>query len=157
VGAGPELNHTEASAKGGGSVDAAKAGAEFDLARLEPAALEAARARIARAESDGQVLAYSGELARFIGSDGGNELAEYERMAVLGVCAGFVERHLSPHAPEHVAIIPPLLEEIRAVYRQVRMLGTVYDRAEFRIRAFHYGVHKASYLDWRLYLSKECY
>jgi hypothetical protein len=138
-------------------MNAAEAGPEFELAPLEPAALVEARDQVARAAGDGQVQAYSGALARFVGGEGNDELAEYERMAVLGICAGFVERQLSPYITEHVAIIPPMLDEIRAVYRRLRQLGTAYDPAEFRIRAFHYGVHKASYLDWRLYLSKECY
>lgn len=130
---------------------------KLDLAPLEPAALVAARDQVVRAESDPQVQAFSRELVRYVGGHGDEELAEYERLAVLGVCAGFAERQLSPYIAEHIAIVPALLEEIRTVYAQLRKLGTTYDPAEFRIRAFHYGVHKASYLDWRLYLSKECY
>jgi hypothetical protein len=129
----------------------------LDLAPLEPAALVAARDQVVRAESDPQVQAFSRELVKYVGAHGDEELAEYERLAVLGVCAGFAERQLSPYVAEHIAIVPALLEEIRAVYSKLRKLGTAYDPSEFRIRAFHYGVHKASYLDWRLYLSKECY
>jgi hypothetical protein len=136
---------------------AAETGPRFELAPLEPAALMDARDQIRQASGNDQVREYSVALARFAGRAENDELAEYERTALLGVCAGFVERQLSPYVAEHVAIIPPMLEEIRAVYRQLRTLGTAYDPAEFRIRAFHYGVHKASYLDWRLYLSKECY
>lgn len=135
----------------------AETGPRFDLAPLAPAALVAARDQITRAAADGKVKEYSIALARFCRTEGDDKLADYERMALLGVCAGFVERQLSPYVAEHVAIISPMLEEIRAVYEQIRTLGTAYDSAEFRIRAFHYGVHKASYLDWRLYLSKECY
>lgn len=127
------------------------------LTALEPAALVEARSRVTQAEADALTVEYSRELARFAGAHGDDELAEYERLAILGVSAGFAERQLSPYRPEHVAIVPPLLAEIRAVHRKLRELGTPYDPDEFRIRAFHYGVHKASYLDWRLYLSKECY
>jgi hypothetical protein len=129
----------------------------FPLAPLEPVALLAARGEVARAEADPQVSAFSHELVRYVGGHGDDELAEYERLAVLGVCAGFAERQLSPYIAEHTAILPPLLAEIRAVYGELQKLGTAYDPSEFRIRAFHYGVHKASYLDWCLYLSKECY
>jgi hypothetical protein len=131
--------------------------AGFDLVPLAPAALVAARAQLAKAESDVRVLAYCQELVRFLGTHGDDELAGYERSAILGVCAEFVERQISPYLAEHLVIVSPLLEEIRGVYRRLRQLGTAYDPSGFRIRAFHYGVHKASYLDWRLYLSKDCY
>lgn len=129
----------------------------FALTPLEPAALLETRTQIARAVSDPQVAAFSRELDRFAVQTGDEELAEYERIAILGVSAGFAERQLSPFIPEHVAIVPPLLAEIRAVLCELRKLGTPYSPGEFRARAFHYGVHKASYLDWRLYLSRECY
>jgi hypothetical protein len=114
-------------------------------------------ALMARAGSDAAVRAWLGDLARLLHRDAPPELAEYERLALLGACAGFLERTLSPYAPEHVEIIPPLLDEIRAVYGQLQALGGGYDRDEFRYRAFHYGLHKACYLDWRLYLSNTCY
>ena len=84
-------------------------------------------------------------------------LAEYLRLALIGVAATFAERNLSPYVLEHVAIIEPLLDDIRAVYAQILAQQAAYDHEEFRYRAYDYGVHKAHYLDWRLYLSKEMY
>lgn len=84
-------------------------------------------------------------------------LAEYLRLALIGVAATFVERNLSPYVAEHVAIVEPLLDDIRAVYAQIEAQHAAYDHEEFRYRAYDYGVHKAHYLDWRLYLSKEMY
>jgi hypothetical protein len=129
----------------------------FSLVPLQPTAVVAARQRIAEAEADPKVHAYCRELAPYLARDAVEELAEFERFALLGVCSGFVERDLSPYLPQHVEIVAPLLEEIRAVYLELRRLDAAYDPHEFRMRAFHYGVHKASYLDWRLYGSLGCY
>ncbi|MBI4081713.1 MAG: hypothetical protein HY423_03800 [Candidatus Lambdaproteobacteria bacterium] len=85
------------------------------------------------------------------------ELAEFLRFALLGVCVGFSDRELSPYIAEHRAIIPLLLDDIRAVYEQLQALGTPYDRDDFRFRAYDYGIHKAYYLDWTLYMSHEPY
>jgi len=129
----------------------------FSLAPLEPAVLVSARAEVARAAADPEVQSCAAALAGCLPALADPELAEYERLALLGVSAGFVERHLSPHLAAHTAIVPPLIEEIRSVFREVKRLGMPYSTEEFRLRAFHYGVHKASYLDWQLYLSKELY
>jgi hypothetical protein len=96
-------------------------------------------------------------LERFIPTDAEQELTEYCRAAVAGVVVGFGERSLSPFLDAHTAIVPPLLEDIRSVYAQVKASGEAYDRERFLSRAFDYGVHKAYYLDWSLYLSKEMY
>ncbi|MDH4247259.1 MAG: hypothetical protein OEW39_05530 [Deltaproteobacteria bacterium] len=85
------------------------------------------------------------------------ELARYFRLALLGVSVAFMERGLSPYLPEHVAIITPLLEDIRGVFERIRASGSRYDPEEFCRRAYEYGIHKATYLDWQLYLSKEMY
>lgn len=114
-------------------------------------------ALLARTCEDPQAREWMGHLSVHLPGDAPPPLQEYLRLALLGVCAGFLERTLSPYVPQHVEIIPPLLEEIRGVYDQVQALGGVYDAEEFRYRAFHYGLHKASYLDWRLYLSNTCY
>ena len=84
-------------------------------------------------------------------------LAEFLRLALLGVAVGFVERNLSPHLEQHRRIVPPLLDDIRGVYDQANSQHAPYDADEFRHRAYHYGMHKASYLDWDLYLSHEMY
>ena len=118
---------------------------------------EEALALMNRAKDEIQVREWMGHLERYLPRDVFPELAEYLRLGLLGVCAGFLERTLSPYAEEHVEIIPPLLEEIREVYDRLQAMHGNYDRNEFRYRAFHYGLHKACYLDWRLYLSNTCY
>lgn len=85
------------------------------------------------------------------------ELREYFQTAMLGVCVGLSDRNLSPFLPEHTEIIPPLLEDIRSVYAQVKASGAEYDPELFRHRAFDYAIHKATYLDWDLYGSKTLY
>ena len=127
------------------------AGAPAVQARVETVAL------LQRVTDDPQVQEWMRHLAPYLPPDAPPPLLEFLRFAQLGVCAGFLERTLSPYAPQHVEIIPALLEEIRAVYEQVEALGVAYDAEEFRFRAFHYGLHKACYLDWRLYLSNTCY
>jgi hypothetical protein len=82
------------------------------------------------------------------------EMLQY---ALLGLCLGFIERDLSPFVAEHLAIVPPMLEDVRSVYDQAAVQSSAIDPEEFRFRAFDYGVHKAYYLDWTLYMSKECY
>jgi hypothetical protein len=84
-------------------------------------------------------------------------LRDYLQYALLGVCLGFVERGLSPFVAEHLAIIPPLLGDVEAVFAQATAQGSEVAPKEFRFRALDYGIHKAYYLDWTLYMSKECY
>ena len=115
------------------------------------------RELVRRAESQPLVLAAFQELSRIVPTDDPEELSGFLRYALLGVSVGFVERNLSPYLPEHVEIIPPLLKDIRSVFRRLKKLRGTYDEEEFRYRAFDYGIHKAYYLDWRLYLSKELY
>jgi hypothetical protein len=114
-------------------------------------------ALLARTREDPQAREWMRHLAIHLPRSAPPALGEYLGLALLGVCAGFLERSLSPFVPQHVEIVPPLLEEIRGVYDQVQALGGAYDEEEFRYRAFHYGLHKACYLDWRLYLSNTCY
>ena len=84
-------------------------------------------------------------------------LREVLQFALLGLCLGFVERDLSPFVAEHLAIVPPMLEDVQSVYNQADAQGFAVAPEEFRFRAFDYGIHKAYYLDWTLYMSKECY
>lgn len=96
-------------------------------------------------------------LKEFLPDEEDGELAEYFQFALMGLVVAFGDRHLSPYLPAHTAIIPPLLEDIRAVYGQIRDSGAEYNREEFIFRAFDYGIHKAYYLDWSLYISKDMY
>src|SRR5690349_20923600 len=120
-------------------------------------AREETLALLARTRNDAQAREWMAHLAKHLPPDAPPPLDEYLRVALLGVCAGFLERTLSPYAPQHEEIVPPLMAEITAVFDQVRTMGGAYDPDEFRYRAFHYGLHKACYLDWRLYLSNTCY
>ena len=118
---------------------------------------DASAALLAHARERADVIKWSDELQGHLPATGDEELREYYQAALLGVCAGLAERGLSPYLEEHVAIIPPLLEEIHSVYSQVKEAGSDYDRADFTHRAFEYGIHKATYLDWDLYGSKTLY
>lgn len=97
------------------------------------------------------------ELERHLPPASDPELDEYYRYALMGLVVGFGDRHLSPYVAEHTAIIAPLLEDIRSVYEQVKASNAAYSREEFIFRAFDYGIHKAYYLDWDLYLSHDMY
>ena len=129
----------------------------FSIRPIEPAALVATRKTVQVAQASPAIAACAVVLRKAMEQPDDQQLALFESYAILGVSAGFVERHLSPHLMQHQAIIAPMIEEIRSVYAQLIELGSPYDKEEFKLRAFHYGVHKASYLDWQLYLSKECY
>ncbi|MBI3992392.1 MAG: hypothetical protein HY342_03890 [Candidatus Lambdaproteobacteria bacterium] len=118
--------------------------------------VEEIHALVRRVNDRPDVRACFAALAGLLGKDE-EPLAEFLRLALLGVAVGFVERNLSPHLEQHRAIVPPLLDDIRGVYRKAIARHAPYDADEFRHRAYHYGVHKASYLDWDLYLSHEMY
>ena len=115
------------------------------------------RELVRRAESQPRVLTAFQELSRTVPTDDPEDLLGFLRYALLGVSVGFVERNLSPYLAEHVEIIPPLLKDIRSVFRRLKKSRAPYNEEEFRYRAFDYGLHKAYYLDWRLYMSKELY
>ncbi len=85
------------------------------------------------------------------------ELGEYQYSALMGLVIGFGDRGLSPYVAQHTAIIPPLLEEIASVYHQVKTSGNAYSHEDFIYRAYDYGIHKAYYLDWDLYMSNDMY
>lgn len=130
-------------------------------ALIEPRPLETRgrdpRALVRRVETAEQAREWLKVFDQFLPEDIPDQLADYLRYALLGVCLGFIERDLSPYVGEHLAIIPPLLDDIRAVYERVQAQGADVDVNEFRFRAFDYGVHKAYYLDWTLYMSREPY
>ena len=84
-------------------------------------------------------------------------LREVLQFALLGLCLGFVERDLSPFVAEHLAVVAPMLDDVQSVFDQAGAQGLAVAPEEFRFRAFDYGIHKATYLDWTLYMSKECY
>lgn len=96
-------------------------------------------------------------LQGFLPEEEDEELSEYYQFALMGLVVGFGDRHLSPYLEEHTAIIPPLLEDIHAVYTQAKASDAEYKRQDFLYRAFDYGIHKAYYLDWSLYISKDMY
>ena len=116
-----------------------------------------AEALVQSAQDHPQVVEAFRTLNRFLPPDVSDELADLLRFALIGICVGFAERSLSPFIEEHLEIIPPLLDDIRSVYDQLKSIGAEFDLDEFRLRAYDYGIHKAYYLDWRLYLSHEMY
>jgi len=130
------------------------------LRRAEPldgAAIAETSALIRRAHTLEQAREWLEVFDQLVPRDAREPLREYLRYALLGICLGFVERDLSPYHAEHLAIVPPLIADIRGVYDQLEGMGVQADPEAFRYRAFDYGVHKAYYLDWTLYMSKECY
>ena len=130
------------------------------LSQAEPAPAERTeetRALIRRANTLEKAREWLKVFDQFIPPDVEEPLLEYLRFALLGLCLGFVERELSPYLAEHLAIVPPMLEDIRAVYEKLEQMGVKPDPQEWRYRCFDYGVHKAYYLDWTLYMSKEFY
>jgi len=77
--------------------------------------------------------------------------------AILGVSQGFSERGLSPFLPEHLEMIPALMADIQAVFLEVQASAAQVTDEEFCRQAYEFGLHKAFYLDWRLYMSHEMY
>lgn len=111
----------------------------------------------ARTEVHSHFAEWLRELERHLPPPGDSELDDYYRYALMGLVVGFGDRNLSPYVEAHAAIIPVLLEDIRQVYERIKTSGATYSKEEFIFRAFDYGIHKAYWLDWDLYLSKELY
>lgn len=86
-----------------------------------------------------------------------SELREWISLAFLGVCVGFAQRNLSPAHPEHQYLYPQIIEEMSKTHEQLRQEGFQYDWDEVRFEIYDYGINCAYHLDWKLYLSKECY
>lgn len=86
-----------------------------------------------------------------------SELWEWISLAFLGVCVGFAQRNLLPSHPEHQYLYPQIIEEMSKTYEQLRQEGFQYDWDEVRFEIYDYGINCAYHLDWKLYLSKECY
>lgn len=114
-------------------------------------------ALVRAAEKQPQVLAGLKAFSSFLPAVVDPELADYYQFALLGVSVGFSERNLSSEDELHQEIIPPLLKDIRIVFQRLKHLKADYDPEQFRYQAYDYGIHKAYYLDWRLYLSKSLY
>ena len=112
---------------------------------------------VVRSARGGELAAWLDDLSSYLPTDVPAELAEYLHLAMVGLMHGFRERNLSPFLPQHREIIPALLDDIRSVFDQVRAAGVEYRQEEFAYRAYDYGIHRAFYLDWTLYLSKEMY
>jgi hypothetical protein len=124
--------------------------------RAEPQLPVARRVR-ARSEAHSDFAVWLRELERHLPPPSEPELDDYYRYALMGLVVGFGDRNLSPYLEQHTAIIAPLLEDIHSVYEQIRGSGAGYSPEEFIFRAFDYGIHKAYYLDWDLYLSRDMY
>ena len=85
------------------------------------------------------------------------KLASLFEYALLGVAVGFADRSLSPYLAAHQKIVPLLLDDITTVYTQLQERQANYSLEELIFRAYDYGIHKAYYLDWTLYLSRDLY
>ena len=118
---------------------------------------DTAKALVRKVESLPPATAAMTELVKRLPEDAPDVLREIFLYALMGVSLGFGERNLSPYLEVHLEIIEPLLEDIRAVYDQVNKTGAEVKKEEFHRQAFDFGLHKAYYLDWRLYMSKEMY
>lgn len=104
-----------------------------------------------------QFMAWMKALTVFLPDGVHPQLGEYQYSALMGLVVGFGDRGLSPYLEQHTAIIPPLLAEIASVYQQIKSSGNAYSHEDFIYRAFDYGIHKAYYLDWDLYMSHDMY
>lgn len=111
----------------------------------------------ARIETHSAFDVWLKELERHLPPPSDPELDGYYRDALMGLVVGFGDRNLSPYLEAHTAIIAPMLADIRAVFEQIKTGGQPYSVDEFTFRAFDYGIHKAYYLDWDLYLSHDMY
>jgi hypothetical protein len=122
-----------------------------------PEGQEETRALIRRANTLERAREWLKVFDQFIPEGAEEPLLAHLRYALLGLCLGFVERDLSPFFGPHLEIVTPMLEDIQSVYAQLDERNQLPEPDRFRYRCFDYGVHKAYYLDWTLYMSKECY
>ena len=86
-----------------------------------------------------------------------SELREWISLAFLGVCVGLANRNLLPSHPDHQYLYPKIIAEVSKVHEQLCHEGFQYDGEEVRFEIYDYGINCAYHLDWKLYLSKECY
>jgi len=119
--------------------------------------LEELRKMARNAQGRPEVGVWMEDLLDFMPPAAHGALAEILQFALMGLCLGFLDRDLSPYVEAHRAIIPPLLEDISRVFEQVEVGHLKVTQEVFCHRAFSYGIHKAYYLDWTLYLSHEPY
>jgi len=118
------------------------------------------RALVAQAKTRPDAAQWLEDLGQLVPHTEEEALREIYQFAMLGLTLGFLDRNLSPWVEAHREIVGPMLAEIRSVYEQVQQRnveGVDYQQEAFCYRAFNYGVHKAYYLDWVLYLSHEPY
>lgn len=84
-------------------------------------------------------------------------LANWQRLALLGVWVGFHERNLDPSRPEHQAVLPRVLKDVGGAFRQLRESGGNPDDPAVCWQVYDFGIQWAYYLDWELYMSQELY
>ena len=84
-------------------------------------------------------------------------LNELLMLANLGICAGFVERSLRPGVPEHQELFGVVQNDIRSAYQQMQENQMQFDATYLKYQVYDYGIQRVYYLDWLLYISKECY
>src|SRR3990172_7700267 len=107
-----------------------------DAKALDPELVQDIHALAIRSRNRPEVQACYGVLEPLLGEGDAEPLAEYLRLALLGLATAFVERNLSPYLDQHRAIVAPLLEDIRGVYAQVVLHEAPYSPDEFRYRDY---------------------
>ncbi len=87
----------------------------------------------------------------------GELLREWIGFAFLGACVGYVERNLHPLHPEHQYIYKQIIRDVTDVFQTLHDQKIEYDPNYIKYQVYDYGVQCIYYLDWDLYMSKECY
>jgi len=85
------------------------------------------------------------------------QLHEWLKILLLGACAGFVERNLNPNHPAHSFIFPRMIEDVQAMYYELKEQSEDIDAPEITEQVFDFGIQWVYYLDWKVYISQELY
>ena len=84
-------------------------------------------------------------------------LQQWVHLAFVGTCVGFFERKLHPLIPSHHYIYPKIIKDLTEMYECLKKENIEYDPKYLKFQVYDFGVQSVYYLDWKLYMSKECY
>lgn len=89
--------------------------------------------------------------------DQDDELTEWINWAFLGATACFVDRDLIPIHPDHMYLWSFMKQEVTEIHQKITQEHLLVDPAELKFQLYDYGIQCVYYLEWKLYISQECY
>ena len=97
------------------------------------------------------------DLKLMIPEESDEQLKEWLKILLLGVCVGFKERNLNPELPAHQYIYPRMFKDVSDMFHKLQARKLPLDTSEMKWQVYDFGLQWIYYMDWDVYISQELY